>query len=214
MFEGAQGTLLDIDQGTFPYVTSSNTTAGSAATGSGVGPGAIGYVLGIVKAYATRVGGGPFPTELEDAVGEALGRRGHEFGATTGRARRCGWLDAVALRRAVRLNAVTGLCVTKLDVLDELDAVKLCIGYRLDGEAIDELPVDAEALERCEPVYEELPGWGSSTVGAPDRDALPAAARAYLERVEALAEAPVDIISTGPDRAQTIVLRHPFDARP
>jgi adenylosuccinate synthase len=212
MFEGAQGTLLDIDQGTFPYVTSSNTTAGCAATGSGVGPGALDYVLGIVKAYTTRVGGGPFPTELVDAVGESLGRRGYEFGATTGRPRRCGWLDAVALRRAVRLNGVTGMCITKLDVLDELEVIRICVGYRLDGRLLDEPPVGAEALAACEPVYEDLRGWRSSTVGAGRLDDLPAAAREYLARIEALVEAPADIVSTGPDRAQTIVLRHPFDA--
>jgi adenylosuccinate synthase len=210
MFEGAQGALLDIDHGTYPYVTSSNTTAGGAATGSGVGPCDIDYVLGIVKAYTTRVGAGPFPTELFDAHGEHLGEKGHEFGATTGRKRRCGWLDTVALRRSLQINSVTGMCVTKLDVLDGLDTVKICVAYRLDGREVDTPPVGADRFERCEPVFVEMPGWKESTVGARSTDALPEAARRYLRKIEELCETPIDIISTGPDRDETIVLRHPF----
>lgn len=211
LLEGAQGALLDIDQGTFPYVTSSNTTAGSAATGLGLGPRDIDYVLGIVKAYTTRVGAGPFPTELFDAVGKTLGTIGNEFGATTGRPRRCGWIDVVALRRAVQVNSVSGLCITKLDVLDGLEHIKLCVGYRLDGRALDTPPGDSEALARCEPVYEEMPGWMTSTAGLESAEALPAAARRYLQRLQGLVGAPVDIISTGPDRRETIIARHPFD---
>ena len=210
MFEGAQGALLDIDHGTYPYVTSSNTTAGGAATGSGVGPCDIDYVLGIVKAYTTRVGAGPFPTELFDAHGEHLGEKGHEFGATTGRKRRCGWLDTVALRRSLQINSVTGMCVTKLDMLDGLDTVKICVAYRLDGREVDTPPVGADRFERCEPVFVEMPGWKESTVGAQSPDALPEAARSYLRKIEELCETPIDIISTGPDRDETIVLRHPF----
>jgi len=210
MFEGAQGALLDIDHGTYPYVTSSNTTAGGAATGSGVGPRDIDYVLGIVKAYTTRVGAGPFPTELFDDDGDHLGERGHEFGATTGRKRRCGWLDAVALRRSLQINSVTGMCITKLDVLDGLDTVKICVAYRLDGKEVDTPPVGADRFEQCEPVFIEMRGWKDSTVGAKTRDELPATARAYLRKVEELCETPIDIISTGPDREETIVLRHPF----
>jgi adenylosuccinate synthase len=211
MFEGAQGALLDIDHGTYPYVTSSNTTAGGAATGSGVGPRDIDYVLGIVKAYTTRVGAGPFPTELFDDDGDHLGERGHEFGATTGRKRRCGWLDTVALRRSLQINSVTGMCITKLDVLDGLDTVKICVAYRLDGREVDTPPVGADRFERCEPVFIEMPGWKESTVGVKTRDELPETARAYLRKVEELCETPIDIISTGPDREETIVLRHPFD---
>ncbi len=211
LFEGAQGTLLDIDHGTYPYVTSSNTTAGGACTGSGIGPLRIDYVLGITKAYTTRVGAGPFPTELSDETGALLARRGHEFGATTGRPRRCGWFDVVALRRAAILNSLTGLCITKLDVLDGLDALNLCVGYRCDGKVRDTLPVGAEALEACEPVYETLPGWKASTQGIRDYDALPREARHYLERIEALVGVPIDIISTGAERSDTIVRRHPFD---
>jgi adenylosuccinate synthase len=211
MFEGAQGALLDIDHGTYPYVTSSNTTAGGAATGSGVGPRDIDYVLGIVKAYTTRVGAGPFPTELFDDDGNHLGEKGHEFGATTGRKRRCGWLDTVALRRSLQINSVTGMCITKLDVLDGLDAVKICVAYRLDGREVDTPPVGADRFERCEPVFIEMPGWKESTVGVKTRDELPETARAYLRKVEELCETPIDIISTGPDREETIVLRHPFD---
>jgi adenylosuccinate synthase len=211
LFEGAQGTLLDVDHGTYPYVTSSNTTAGGAATGSGVGPARLDYILGITKAYTTRVGSGPFPTELFDAMGEHLSRRGHEFGSTTGRARRCGWFDAVALRRANQVNSVSGLCVTKLDVLDGLDTLRLCVGYRCDGVERLTPPVGAEAFADCEPIYTDMPGWQESTLGITDYDALPANARAYLKRIEEITETPVDIVSTGPDRAQTIILRHPFD---
>jgi adenylosuccinate synthase len=210
MFEGAQGALLDIDHGTYPYVTSSNTTAGGAASGSGVGPCDIDYVLGIVKAYTTRVGAGPFPTELFDDDGEHLGVKGHEFGATTGRKRRCGWLDVVALRRSLQINSVTGICITKLDVLDGLDSVKICVAYRLDGKEIDTPPVGADRFGQVEPVFIELPGWQTSTVGVGSRDGLPEAARAYLRKIEELCETPIDIISTGPDRDETIVLRHPF----
>ncbi len=216
LFEGAQGTLLDIDHGTFPYVTSSNCVAGAAAAGAGVGPGMLHYVLGITKAYTTRVGGGPFPTELYDAVdkldpvGKHMATRGHEFGATTGRARRCGWFDAAALKRAIQINGVSGLCVTKLDVLDGIEEMKICTGYRIDGRFSDILPVGADDLERCEPVYESLPGWTESTVGVKHFEALPKAAQAYLKRMESLCDVPVDMISTGPDREETIVLQHPF----
>ena len=216
LFEGAQGTLLDIDHGTFPYVTSSNCVAGAAAAGAGVGPGMLHYVLGITKAYTTRVGGGPVPTELYDAVdkldpvGKHMATRGHEFGATTGRARRCGWFDAAALKRSIQINGVSGLCVTKLDVLDGLEEMKICTGYRIDGRLSDILPVGADDLERCEPVYESLPGWSESTVGVKRFEALPNAAQNYLKRMEALCGVPVDMISTGPDREETIVLRHPF----
>ncbi len=217
MFEGAQGTLLDIDHGTYPYVTSSNTTAGGASCGSGVGPLAFDYILGITKAYTTRVGGGPFPTELfdgegkRDAAGEHMATQGHEFGATTGRPRRCGWFDAVSLRRAIRINSISGLCITKLDVLDGLETVRVCTGYRYNGEVRDVPPVGAEAFEVCEPVYEDLPGWSESTVGVRSYDQLPANARAYLKRIEETVECPIDIVSTGPDREETIVLRHPFE---
>ncbi len=211
MFEGAQGALLDIDHGTYPYVTSSNTTAGGAACGSGVGPCSLDYVLGIVKAYTTRVGAGPFPTELFDDVGRHLGEKGQEFGATTGRRRRCGWLDVVALRRSVALNSVTGLCITKLDVLDGLDKLRICVGYELAGHRIDVPPVGADRFELCKPVYIEMPGWRESTVGAKSLDRLPQAARDYLAKIEALCETPIDIVSTGPDRAETVVTRHPFD---
>ncbi|MGQ0656605.1 MAG: adenylosuccinate synthase [Chromatiales bacterium] len=210
LFEGAQGTLLDIDHGTYPYVTSSNTTAGYAATGSGIGPRRIDYVLGITKAYTTRVGSGPFPTELTDDVGEYLSKRGHEFGATTGRRRRCGWFDAVALKRACMLNSLSGLCVTKLDVLDGLDTIRLCTGYRSDGAVVTTVPANAEALLACEPVYEEMPGWKDSTLGVRRYQDLPANARAYLERIAEVLATPIDIISTGADRADTIVLRDPF----
>ena len=216
LFEGAQGTLLDIDHGTYPYVTSSNCVAGAAAAGAGVGPGMLHYVLGITKAYTTRVGGGPFPTELYDAVdkldpvGKHMATRGHEFGATTGRARRCGWFDAAALKRSIQINGVSGLCVTKLDVLDGLEEMKICTGYKLDGGFSDILPVGADDLARCEPVYETLPGWSESTVGVKTLEGLPAAARAYIRRREEVCGVPVDMISTGPDRDETIVLRHPF----
>jgi len=210
LFEGAQGSLLDIDHGTYPFVTSSNTTAGGAATGSGVGPLYLDYVLGITKAYTTRVGSGPFPTELGCGVGQHLGEKGHEFGATTGRKRRCGWFDAVAMKHVNRINSVTGLCLTKLDVLDGLETVKICVGYRdAQGKPMG-IPLDAEGWDRVEPIYEELPGWQESTVGARSLDELPDNARAYISRLETLLDTPVDIISTGPDRVETIVLRHPF----
>ena len=211
MFEGAQGTLLDIDHGTYPYVTSSNTCAGAATTGSGVGPGRIDYVLGITKAYTTRVGAGPFPTELNDGVGEHIGQRGQEFGATTGRKRRCGWFDAVIMRRANQLNGVTGLCITKLDVLDELDAIRVCTAYRYEGAVRSTPPSGAEALAKCEPIYEELPGWKESTLGIRSFDKLPVKAQRYLKRIEELTESRIDVISTGAERDDTIVLRHPFD---
>jgi adenylosuccinate synthase len=211
LFEGAQGTLLDIDHGTYPFVTSSNCTAGGAATGAGVGPHTLHYVLGITKAYTTRVGSGPFPTELFDDIGKHLAERGHEFGSTTGRARRCGWFDAAALKRSIQINGVSGLCVTKLDVLDGMETLRLCTGYNLAGGHSDILPVGAETLAECEPIYEDMPGWTESTVGIKRYEELPPAARAYLQRVEALCEVPVDIISTGPDREETIVMRHPFE---
>jgi len=211
MFEGAQGALLDIDHGTYPYVTSSTTTAGGAASGSGVGPRHIDYVLGIVKAYTTRVGAGPFPTELFDEVGAYLGKQGHEFGATTGRQRRCGWLDTVALRRSLDINSVSGMCITKLDVLDGLDTLKIAVSYKLNGETVITPPAGADLIEQCEPEYIEMPGWSESTVGVKTFDALPAAAKAYLNKVEELCETPIAIVSTGPDRAETIVLKHPFE---
>ncbi|MGQ0544241.1 MAG: adenylosuccinate synthase [Betaproteobacteria bacterium] len=211
LFEGAQGSLLDIDHGTYPFVTSSNCVAGAAAAGAGIGPHHLHYVLGITKAYTTRVGEGPFPTELSDATGERLRQRGQEFGATTGRPRRTGWFDAAALKRSIQLNGVSGLCITKLDVLDGVEAVKICVGYKLEGSFSEILPVGAEELERCHPVYEELPGWMESTVGIRAYDGLPAAARAYLKRIEELAGVPIDLISTGADREETIVRRHPFD---
>jgi len=212
LFEGAQGTLLDIDHGTYPYVTSSNCVAGAAAPGAGVAPQMLNYVLGIVKAYTTRVGSGPFPTELFDEIGAGLGERGSEFGATTGRARRCGWFDAAALKRSIQINGVSGLCVTKLDVMDGMDEIKLCVGYKLDGQTVDILPFGSELVAACEPVYETMPGWTDSTFGVKRYEDLPAAAKAYLKRIEEICEAPVDMISTGPDREETIVLRHPFGA--
>jgi adenylosuccinate synthase len=211
LFEGAQGAMLDIDLGTYPFVTSSNTTVGGAAAGSGLGPGAIDYVLGIVKAYTTRVGAGPFPTELDDAVGRRLREVGLEFGATTGRPRRCGWFDAVLLRRAVFTNSLAGLCVTKLDVLDGLPEVKICVGYRLDGRVQDTLPLLIERFGECEPVYESMPGWTQPTAGLTDYSALPGEAKAYLQRIEELAGVPIDIVSTGPSREALIMRRHPFD---
>jgi adenylosuccinate synthase len=211
MFEGAQGALLDIDHGTYPYVTSSNTTAGGAATGSGVGPRDFDYILGIVKAYTTRVGAGPFPTELFDDDGKHLGEKGHEFGATTGRQRRCGWLDTVALKRSLEINSVTGMCITKLDVMDGMETVKICVAYELDGKQVTTPPVGADRFEQCRPVFIELPGWSESTVGAKRYDDLPKNAKAYLRKIEELCETPIDIISTGPDREETIVLRHPFE---
>ncbi|MEQ8803640.1 adenylosuccinate synthase [Haliea sp.] len=212
MFEGAQGSLLDIDHGTYPFVTSSNTTAGGTATGSGFGPLFLDYVLGITKAYTTRVGSGPFPTELFDATGAHLASRGHEFGATTGRPRRCGWFDAVALRNAVNINSVSGLCLTKLDVLDGLETIQICIGYADSSGNPVPNPVDSDDYDGLVPVYEEVPGWKESTVGARTLDELPQAARDYIHKIEDVVGAPIDIISTGPDRVETIVLRHPFDA--
>lgn len=206
LFEGAQGALLDVDHGTYPYVTSSNTLAGAATNGSGVGPCAIDYVLGIVKAYTTRVGSGPFPTELDDAVGQHLGEQGHEFGATTGRKRRCGWLDIVSLKRSLQLNSVTGLCITKLDVLDGLDTLKLCVGYRFQGQTLDIPPTDGRQFAECEPDYIELPGWQTSTVGVTTYEALPEAAKHYLAKIAELSETPIAIVSTGPDRAETILI--------
>lgn len=211
MFEGAQGSLLDIDHGTYPFVTSSNTTAGGTATGSGFGPLYLDYVLGITKAYTTRVGSGPFPTELFDATGEYLAKRGHEFGATTGRPRRCGWFDAVALRTAVNINSISGLCLTKLDVLDGLETISVCVGYTgKDGKSVTN-PMDSDDYEGLIPVYEEVPGWSESTLGAKTLDELPEAARSYIRKIEQIVGAPIDIISTGPDRVETIVLRHPFE---
>jgi len=211
MFEGAQGTLLDIDHGTYPYVTSSNTCAGAAATGSGVGPGQLEYILGITKAYTTRVGAGPFPTELNDSIGDRLGERGHEFGSTTGRKRRCGWYDAVIMRRTNQLNGVTGLCVTKLDVLDGLEVIRVCTAYRHEGKLRTTPPSGADALSKCEPVYEEVPGWKESTLGVRRFDKLPANAQKYLKKIEEFTEARIDLISTGAERDDTIILRHPFD---
>ncbi len=210
LFEGAQGTLLDVDHGTYPYVTSSNTVAGAAAAGAGVAPQRLDYVLGITKAYSTRVGSGPFPTELSDVTGEYLRDRGQEFGSVTGRPRRCGWFDAAGLRRAVQLNGTTGLCITKLDVLDGLPVVRLGVGYRFDGREVDILPYGADAVGRCEPIYEEFAGWSDSTFGLRSWDELPVNARRYLERLADVLGVPIDLVSTGPDREQTIVLRHPF----
>jgi adenylosuccinate synthase len=212
MFEGAQGSLLDIDHGTYPFVTSSNTTAGGTATGSGFGPLYLDYVLGITKAYTTRVGSGPFPTELFDDTGKHLADRGHEFGATTGRARRCGWFDAAALRTAVNINSVSGICLTKLDVLDGLETIRICVGYHCKNGKPLPNPIDAEDYEKLVPQYVEVPGWSESTLGAKSLEELPEAARAYIKKIEETVGAPIDIISTGPDRVETIVLRHPFDA--
>ena len=210
LFEGAQGTLLDVDHGTYPYVTSSNCVAGAACAGAGIGPHLLHYVLGITKAYTTRVGSGPFPTELEDDIGRHLAERGNEFGSVTGRPRRCGWFDAAALKRSIQINGISGLCVTKLDVLDGVETLQLGVGYRLDNERRDLLPFGAEMLAECEQIYEEIPGWSENTVGLTRYDQLPRAAQRYLQRIEQICEVPVDMISTGADRAQTIVLRHPF----
>jgi adenylosuccinate synthase len=210
MFEGAQGALLDIDHGTYPYVTSSTTTAGGAAAGSGVGPRDLEYIVGIVKAYTTRVGSGPFPTELNEACGQHMGEKGHEFGATTGRKRRCGWLDMVSLNRSLKINSVSGLCITKLDVLDGLETLKIAVAYKFKGQEITNPPAGADNYEACEPVYIEMPGWQESTYGLQSYDDLPATAKAYLDKIKALSGVPIDIVSTGPDRAETIVLRHPF----
>ncbi|MGB0894913.1 MAG: adenylosuccinate synthase [Parashewanella sp.] len=212
LFEGAQGTLLDIDHGTYPFVTSSNTTAGGVATGSGFGPRHLDYVLGIIKAYTTRVGAGPFPTELDNEIGEYLGVKGHEFGATTGRKRRPGWLDVVAMRRAVQINSISGFCLTKLDVLDGLEEVKICVGYQMpDGTVVNQTPMAAEGYEQVTPVYESMPGWSEETFGATSVEQLPQAARNYIKRIEELLETPVDIISTGPDRNETMILVNPFN---
>ena len=211
LFEGAQGSFLDVDHGAYPFVTSSNTVAAAASTGTGIGPRNLDYILGIVKAYTTRVGAGPFPTELFDDHGAHLARVGAEFGATTGRPRRCGWFDAVALRRSIINSSVSGLCVTKLDVLDELETIQICIGYSIDGEPIAGLPVVVDRFAECKPIYEEWAGWQESTVGLTSHDELPEKARAYLARIEELAGVPVDIISTGPDRKQTIIKTHPFE---
>jgi adenylosuccinate synthase len=214
LFEGAQGALLDIDHGTYPFVTSSNCVAGQAAAGSGVGPGVLHYVLGITKAYCTRVGGGPFPSELdiehEGQPGHQMSQKGCEFGTVTGRKRRCGWLDAAALKRSIQINGVTGLCITKLDVLDGLPELKICTAYRLDGLTVDLLPMGADEVADCQPLLETMPGWSESTVGANTMEALPVAARAYLARIEELCGIPVDIVSTGPERRETIVRRHPL----
>ncbi|KGK01063.1 adenylosuccinate synthase [Thalassotalea sp. ND16A] len=212
MFEGAQGTLLDIDHGTYPYVTSSNTTVGGVATGCGFGPRYLDYVLGITKAYTTRVGSGPFPTELDDDIGNHLGTVGHEFGATTGRERRCGWFDAVAMHRAVQVNSISGFCLTKLDVLDGLKELKICTGYKTaSGEILTVPPMAAEGYENITPVYETVPGWSENTVGATSVAELPANAKAYIKRIEEITGVPVDIISTGPDRNETMILVNPFD---
>jgi len=210
LFEGAQGTLLDIDHGTYPFVTSSNCVAGAAAAGAGIGPQHLHYVLGITKAYCTRVGSGPFPTELDNDLGRQIATRGNEFGSTTGRPRRCGWFDAAALKRSIQINGFSGLGVTKLDVLDGLESVQLATGYRLNGRLRDILPVGAEELEGCEPIYEKMPGWKESTVGLSRYDQLPGAARSFLKRIEEICGVPIDLISTGPERAHTIVRRHPF----
>ena len=211
LFEGAQGTLLDIDHGTYPFVTSSNCVAGAASAGAGIGPQNLHYVLGITKAYTTRVGSGPFPTELNDERGAYLAERGQEFGATTGRARRCGWFDGAALKRAIQINGVSGLCMMKLDVMDGMERVQLGVGYTVDGRHVDMMPSGADELARCVPVYEDMPGWKDSTVGITQFEALPQAARNYLNRLQEVCGVPIDIISTGPDRSQTIVRRHPFD---
>jgi adenylosuccinate synthase len=210
LFEGAQGALLDIDHGTYPYVTSSNCLAGAAAPGSGIGPQMLDYVLGIVKAYTTRVGTGPFPTELTDDIGARLAQRGQEFGSVTGRPRRCGWLDIPALARSLQLNGVDGLCITKLDVLDGLSSIRICTGYHVGTEAVALLPTGAEAVAECKPVYEDMPGWSESTYGVKTFDALPSAARAYLRRIETLTGVPIAMVSTGPERDETIVVHHPF----
>ena len=210
LFEGAQGALLDIDHGTYPFVTSSNCLAGAAAAGAGVGPQSLQHVLGITKAYTTRVGSGPFPTELEDETGARLAEVGKEFGSVTGRARRCGWFDGAALKRSVQLNGISGLCITKLDVLDGLPTIQLGVGYRIDGEFTELLPYGAAAVAKAEPVFEELPGWSDSTVGVTEFDKLPENARRYLMRISEVCDVPIDMVSTGPDREETILLRHPF----
>jgi adenylosuccinate synthase len=210
LFEGAQAALLDVDHGTYPYVTSSNCLAGQASAGAGVGPNALHFVLGITKAYATRVGSGPFPTELVDDIGQRLRDRGHEYGSVTGRPRRCGWFDAAALKRAAQINGLSGLCITKLDVLDGLTELKVCTGYQYEGKTVDILPYGAESIARCVPVYETHPGWSESTLGIQSFDKLPKNAQAYLRRLEELVNTRVALVSTGPDRNETIVLHHPF----
>jgi adenylosuccinate synthase len=212
LFEGAQGSLLDVDHGTYPFVTSSNCVAGNASAGAGVGPDMLNYILGITKAYTTRVGSGPFPSELptDQGVGKHLADVGHEFGTVTGRPRRCGWFDAALLKRSVQINGVSGICLTKLDVLDGIETLRLCTGYKLDGKKVDIFPSGAEDAARCEPIYEDMPGWKDSTIGIKSLDLLPANARAYIKRIEELIEVPIDMISTGPDREETIVLRHPY----
>ena len=211
LYEGAQGSMLDIDHGTYPYVTSSNTIAGSASTGCGIGPLHFDYILGITKAYSTRVGNGPFPTELFDENGRHLAENGQEFGATTGRARRCGWFDAVSMKKSAHMNSLSGVCLTKLDVLDGLDKVGLCVAYTNDGEQIESAPIGAEQYALCEPVIEKMPGWTESTAGIRSFDALPGNAKAYIKRIEELIGVKVDIVSTGPERDETIILKHPFD---
>ena len=215
LFEGAQGALLDVDHGTYPFVTSSNCVAGQASAGAGVGPSMLHYVLGITKAYCTRVGGGPFPSELDietvGAPGYQMSQVGREFGTVTGRKRRCGWFDIPALKRSIQINGVTGLCITKLDVLDGMPELKICTGYTLNGKVIDLLPMGSDEVAGCEPILETMPGWSQSTVGATTQEALPAAARAYLARIEELCEIRIDIVSTGPERDETILRRHPFD---
>ena len=211
LFEGAQGTLLDIDYGTYPFVTSSNCIAGAASGGAGVPPQMLNYVLGIVKAYTTRVGSGPFPTELFDEVGAGLAERGNEFGSVTGRPRRCGWFDAAALKRSIQINGITGMCITKLDVMDGMKEIKLCTGYTLpDGSTTDILPFGADAVANCAPIYETMAGWTESTFGIKSYDALPENAKKYLKRIEEVCGAPIAIISTGPDREETILIQHPF----
>ncbi len=210
LFEGAQGALLDIDHGTYPFVTSSNCLSGAAAAGAGVGPQSLHHVLGITKAYTTRVGSGPFPTELDNETGAHLASVGKEFGSVTGRARRCGWFDGAALKRSVQINGISGLCITKLDVLDGLPAIQLGVGYRIDGQFTELLPFGAADVARAEPVFEEIPGWEGSTVGVTEFDKLPANARQYLMRISEVCDVPIDMVSTGPDREETILLRHPF----
>jgi adenylosuccinate synthase len=210
LYEGAQGTMLDIDHGTYPYVTSSNVVAGQAAAGSGQGPGAIDYVLGITKAYTTRVGSGPFPTELEDQVGQGLGERGHEFGTVTGRPRRCGWFDAVLVRQAVKINGINGIALTKIDVLDGMDELKVCTGYRIDGEVYDHMPASTVKQHKVEPIYESMEGWSDSTEGARSWADLPATAIKYVRRIEELIEAPVALLSTSPEREDSILVHDPF----
>ena len=210
LFEGAQGVLLDIDHGTYPFVTSSNTVAGTAAAGSGLGPGAVGFVLGIAKAYTTRVGSGPFPTELHDDVGERLGERGREFGTVTGRKRRCGWFDAVLVRQSVAVSGVTGIALTKLDVLDGFEQVRICIGYEIDGRTLDHFPAHAADQARVRPVWETMPGWSETTAGARSWAELPAQAIKYIRRVEELIQCPVALVSTSPEREDTILVRDPF----